>query len=96
MSLTAEVAKKLGVRLEALERDAIKLWLQHRLMAVEAEIVSILSRYGVKSLDELEAKVKSGNVPEHPAWEDLITIENLEEERRRIIEVLREIEEPPH
>jgi len=92
-SLVAEVAKRLGVQPETLERSAIRLWLQHRLRIIEAEITSILSRYGVKSLGELEAKIRSGDVPEHPAWEDLITLENLEDEKRRIVEVLQEIEE---
>ncbi len=92
MSLVAEVARKLGIRLETLERDAVKLWLRHRLRVIETEIASILSRYGVKSLEEIETGIKNGTIPEHPAWEDLITLENLEEERKRIIEVFREIE----
>ncbi len=92
LSLVAEVAKRLGVKLEVLEKDALRLWLKHRLRSVEAEIASILGRYEVKSLEELEARIKSGSIPEHPAWEDLIVLENLEEERKRIIEVLREIE----
>jgi len=92
LSLVVEIARKLGIRLETLERDAVRLWLQHRLRSVEAEIASILGKYEVKSLEELEARIKSGRIPEHPAWEDLIVLENLEEERRRIIEVLQEIE----
>jgi hypothetical protein len=37
----------------------------------------ILARYGVESLEELEASIAQGAVAEHPAWEDLITVENL-------------------
>jgi len=92
LSLVAEIAKKLGIKLEIVERDAVKLWLQYRLRSVETEIASILGRYGVKSLQELEARIKNGSIPEHPAWEDLIVLENLEEEKRRIIKVLQEIE----
>ncbi|MCW3130322.1 MAG: hypothetical protein N2V75_09540, partial [Methanophagales archaeon] len=39
--------------------------------------LEILERYGVKSAKELEEKIKRGDVKEHPAWEDLITVENL-------------------
>jgi len=96
VSLVAEVAKRLGVKPETLEKSAIRLWLQHRLRVIETEITSILNRYSVKSLGELEARIRSGDVPEHPAWEDLITLENLEDEKKRIIEVLREIEKTTH
>ncbi len=92
MSFLVEVARRLGVKPELLERDAVRLWLRHRLRLIEAEIVSILGKYGVESPEELEAKIKHGELPEHPTWEDVIVLENLEEERRRIIEVLEEIE----
>jgi len=36
-----------------------------------------LARYGVESLEDLEARIAQGAVAEHPAWEDLITVENL-------------------
>ena len=42
------------------------------------------SRYGVSSLKELESRIKTGSVPEHPAWEDLIEIENIESEVKEI------------
>lgn len=44
MSLMSEVAKRLGIRPEALERDALRLWLKRRLRLVEAEIASILQQ----------------------------------------------------
>jgi len=37
-----------------------------------------MSRYQVLSLDEFEKKVQDGSIPEHPGWEDLITLENIE------------------
>jgi len=43
------------------------------------ERLEILRRYGVSSAKELERKIRRGEINEHPAWEDLITLENLEE-----------------
>jgi len=40
--------------------------------------LDMLARYGVTSAEELEKKIKSGEVAEHPAWEDLILFENIE------------------
>ncbi len=93
MSFLVEVSKRLGVRPESLERDAVRLWLKYGLRLVEAEITSILGKYGARSLEEFEARMKRGELPEHPVWEDIIVLENLEEEKRRIVEVLEEIEE---
>jgi len=40
--------------------------------------LEIMSRYQISSRDEFETKVQDGTIPEHPGWEDLITLENLE------------------
>ncbi len=33
---------------------------------------------------EFEEKIKGGEIPEHPAWEDLIELKNLEAEIKEI------------
>ncbi len=90
--LVALVARRLGVSPEALERDALILWLRRRLALIEAEVASILSRYGVRGPGELEEAVRGGRVPEHPAWEDLIVLQRLLDEKRRVEELLRDLE----
>lgn len=40
--------------------------------------IEILTRYNVTSSEELEEGIKSGQINEHPGWEDLIILENLE------------------
>ena len=40
--------------------------------------LEILDRYNVASAVELENRIKNGEIDEHPAWEDLILLENLE------------------
>ena len=40
--------------------------------------LDMLARYDVASAEELEKKIKDGKIPEHPTWEDLILLENLE------------------
>ena len=53
----------------------------------------ILARYQANTLAELQAKVASGEVAEHPAWEDLITAENLAARLAKINTLLAEL--PP-
>jgi len=88
LGFVVEVARRLGVKPEVLEKDAVKLWLRRRLKLVEAEIAAVLSRYNVGDPEELRARVEQGAVPEHPAWEDLVILENLVKEREKIVEVL--------
>ena len=58
--------------------------LQTQLKTCSAEINEIKTKYNVKSANELEKKVEKGSVEEHPAWEDLILLENLEERIKNI------------
>ncbi len=83
------VARRLGISPERLEREALEVWLRRKLALVEAEIAEILARYGVRSAEELEERIRRGEVAEHPAWEDLITLERLFEEKRKLSEALR-------
>ena len=46
--------------------------------------LNLLSRYGVVSQEELEIGIRDGRISEHPAWEDLIAVENIESESEKI------------
>jgi len=83
------VARRLGISPEKLEREAVEVWLRRKLALVEAEIAEILTKYGVRSVEELEEYIRRGKVAEHPAWEDLITLERLLEEKRKLSEAMR-------
>ncbi len=49
-------------------------------MDLQTERLEILAKYESVTINELEIKIKDGLVPEHPAWEDLIEIRNMESE----------------
>ncbi|MEA2075701.1 MAG: hypothetical protein U9O85_08225 [Euryarchaeota archaeon] len=46
----------------------------------------------VSSSKELEEAIKSGMVVEHPSWEDLIGIENLEDKIKKLGKEIESIE----
>ncbi|VVB97011.1 Uncharacterised protein [uncultured archaeon] len=72
------LSKDLGINEEALIREGIIEYVKSRIRACMRDRMEIMSRYKISSLDEFEKKVKDGSIPEHPGWEDLITLENLE------------------
>ena len=63
---------------------AILSYLQKRKRLLMAERFETLSRYGVNLPKELKEKIESGEVPEHPTWEDYIELTNLEDELARL------------
>jgi hypothetical protein len=73
------VSKILGVPQKELVRKGLEGLLQSQLRTCLAEINEIKTRYNVKTAPELNKKIEKGTVEEHPAWEDLILLENLEE-----------------
>lgn len=93
MSIIEEVARSLGIEPKALERAALKLWLHRKLRLIGSEITEILGRYSVDGMEDLADKIRRGEVLEHPAWEDLVVLENLMNEKRKIEEALKHLGE---
>jgi hypothetical protein len=84
-----EVAQSFGLSESELLRQALASFLQEQRRQVLSEQFEILARYRADTLVELEAKIASGDVTEHPGWEDLITAENLSVRLEKIDVFLR-------
>ncbi len=82
MPLTEDIIKKIaedtGVGMEELTMSGLLALLREKKRKVMIDRLNVFSRYGVASSGELEKKIKDGEITEHPAWEDLILLENLE------------------
>ena len=82
MPITEEVIRKVaedtGISVEELKVSSLLAFLREKKKKIMLERLDILARYRVNSPDNLEIKIKNGEVAEHTAWEDLILLENLE------------------
>ncbi|MEA2003820.1 MAG: hypothetical protein U9O53_02565 [archaeon] len=82
MISTAEAVKHLSIDLgmneDVLVREAIVEYIKSRIKACMWDRLEIMSKYQVSSLGEFEKRVRDGSVYEHPGWEDLIILENIE------------------
>ncbi len=82
MPITEEVIRKVaedtGISVEELKVSSLLAFLREKKKKIMLERIDILARYSVNSPDNLEIKIKNGEIAEHPAWEDLILLENLE------------------
>lgn len=91
LQFVEELAKKYGLSAEELIREGTELALRERKKAYLRERLEILARYSVASISELEERIQRGVVPDHPAWEDLIELKNLEAEVKEIERDLRAV-----
>lgn len=82
MLITKEIIEKVaadtGITMDKLPVSGLLALLQDKRRKIMIDKLDILARYDVASTEELEKKIKDGKIPEHPTWEDLILLENLE------------------
>lgn len=74
-----EVSKVLNISKEELTKKSLFSFINNEIKLAQVEISDIKDRYKVMSQKELEKKIKENKIYSHPAWEDLIEWENLEE-----------------
>ena len=78
------IAKKYSMSTDEVISLGSKLAVKEKKNNFQIETMEILARYSVETANELQQKIKEGTVPEHPAWEDLIEIQNIEAEIKEI------------
>ena len=83
-----ETAEKLSKKYDMTMDDFLlvgsRLMLKEKKRKLQDERFEIFSRYQATTIGEFEEKIKGGEIPEHPAWEDLIELKNIETEIKEI------------
>lgn len=83
-TLVDQISRDLNLDRRTLISQSIRSFLKDRRRAVLLERLELLSRNGVAVKEELRRKIETGEVTDHPAWEDLIVLENLEAELQKV------------
>ena len=73
----ARLSKSLEVPEKRILNESVNLYIDSELRNTSAEILKIKQQFKVTSPEELRARISSGKIAEHPAWEHLIYWENL-------------------
>ncbi len=90
---TAEkLSKKYSMTMDDFLKTGSSSMLKEKKKKFQNERLEILSRYQTTTLEELSEKIKSGEVREHPGWEDLIELRNIEAEIKEIDSDLRTLQ----
>lgn len=88
-TLLRTVAAELHIAEEELPKQGLRSVLERRLREVKAEIFAITGRYGVSSVEEMEARHQEGSLEEADSWRDLQRLDHLEYKRDRLRELLQ-------
>ena len=80
-----DVAQELNVAPDFLWQESFGAYTARELRLTDMDIADFQDRYGVGTPAELKAKIESGDIYSHPAWEELIEWENLVMYRTRMI-----------
>jgi len=84
MSVIETTAKSLEMNPDDLLRESLKLFIDQKLSAIEAEIFSIAKKHGVKDVFELDERIGKGLVSEDEAYDDYFQLDYLEAERQKL------------
>ncbi|MBC8491749.1 MAG: hypothetical protein H8D42_04235 [Candidatus Marinimicrobia bacterium] len=79
-----KISRKYSDSAEEFIRSGVILNLKEKQRLLQIERFEILSRYQATTVDELNQKITEGKAPEHPGWEDLIELKNIEAEIKEI------------
>jgi len=86
----ADIALRLGLSPQELERQSLRLFLQQQLRLVESQLLSLARKYGVQTVSELDKLVQKGQIHEAEAFEDYFELDYLEAQRATLLESLQE------
>ncbi len=85
------VAQELYLSQEELLRRGTHSLLERQLREIKADIFQISGRYGVSSVEEMEARYRDGTLEEAESWRDLQRLDHLEYKRDRLLKLLETV-----
>ena len=84
LSWIEKISEKYAASAEEFIRSGAIMNLREKQRLFQIERFEILVRYQASNVEELNQKIAEGDAPEHPAWEDLIEVKNIEQEINEI------------
>ncbi len=86
--ILSTVARELKISEEELVKQGLRSFLESQLREVKAEIFELSGRYGVSSVEQMEARYRDGTLEEADSWRDLQRLDHLEYKQDRLLQLL--------
>ena len=92
MQIFQEIAKALNINQDSLERDSLNAFLEKELRDTEADIYRIAAKHGIKSILELDEKLKRGEVTEEEISDDFMELDYLESRKDDLLRAVERVQ----
>jgi len=89
--LTQDIAQKLDMPPDLLEKVSLRAYLEARRREVEAQLFLLARKHGVATVQEFDQAVQAGRIQEAEGFEDFFAFDRLEAERDKILQALHAI-----
>lgn len=86
-----QIAKELDVNVDDLARESLGLYLKQRLREIDIKLFTLAKKYGVSNVHEFDELIKAGKIHEESSFEEFFEFDNLEADRDKITELLKEL-----
>jgi hypothetical protein len=77
---------------EGLQRESLRTFLERELRNIEAEIYKIGTKHGIKSIFELDEKLKRGAITEEEMLDDFMELDYLESKRDDLLKAMEKMQ----
>lgn len=87
-----EIARSLNMGRERLEMESLKTFLEKELISIDAKIYKIGAKHGIRSIFELDEKLKSGEITEEEMMDDFMELDYLESRRDDLLKAMGKVQ----
>jgi hypothetical protein len=87
-----EVARALNMGRERLEMESLKTFLEKELVGIDAKIYKIGAKHGIRSIFELDEKLKRGAITEEEMMDDFMELDYLKSRRDDLLKAMEEVQ----
>jgi len=87
-----EIAKALNMGRERLEMESLKTFLEKELIGIDAKIYKIGAKHGIKSIFELDEKLRRGTITEEEMMDDFMELDYLESRRDDLLKAMGKVQ----
>ena len=86
-----DIAKELAINEDTLVKEAIKAYIERKLLEVDSEILKIREKYSIKDIYDMNKKIEEGYLDES-CIEDFFKLDRLELKKEKLEKILRKLQ----
>jgi hypothetical protein len=90
-NLLGAVAQEMRISEGDLLKQGLRVLLERQLREIKAQMFEMAGRYGVSSVEEMEARYREGTLEEAGSWQDLQRLDHLEYKRDRLLQLIEDL-----